>query len=110
MIHPRLHQLVEDEKGKLSASRVGLWLTVLLALTTVAVDIALTVHAVKAQIPNTVYSLEGTMFIAFASWAGGPRVAQYLGPQLGQVATGIAAATRDARLPSKNDDERDVAE
>lgn len=102
----RLHQLIEDEKHKLSAARVGLWITVGLALATVGVDIHLTMIAALAHIPNTVYALEGTMFTAFAAWAGGPRIAQYLGPQIGAVATGIAAAIRDARLPSKQDDER----
>ncbi|MDB4876477.1 MAG: hypothetical protein JWM41_2923 [Gemmatimonadetes bacterium] len=101
-----LRQLVEDEKQKLSAARVGLWITVVLALATVGVDVALTLGRAKALIPNTVYGLEGTMFTVFASWAAGPRIAQYLGPQVGQVAAGLASAVRDARLPSKHDDER----
>jgi len=103
----RLEQLIEDEKKKLSASRVGLWITVTLTIVTIAIDVYLTLHAAKAFIPNTVYALEGTMFTAFATWAAGPRIAQYLGPQVGQVATGIAAAARDALLPNnRKDDER----
>ena len=103
----RLNQLVEDEKGKLSAARVGLWITVGVSLVNFGVDVYLTLIAGKARIPNTVYALEGTMFTAFAAWAAGPRIAQYIGPQIGQVASGIAAAVRDARLPSKDDDERE---
>lgn len=103
----RIHQLVEDEKKKLSAARCGLWVTVVLAIATVACDVWLTFGAGKARIPNTVYSLEGTMFTAFATWAAGPRIAQYIGPQIGSVASGIASAVRDARLPSiRTDDER----
>jgi hypothetical protein len=101
----RLKELVTDEKGKLSASRVGLWLTLLSAGAVIAVDVYQTLQN-KTPIPNTVYSLQGTMFMAFASWAAGPRIAQYLGPQIGAVAQGIGAANRDARLPNKLDDER----
>jgi hypothetical protein len=46
------------------------------------------------------------MFVAFASWAAGPRIAEYLAPQLGAVVQGLASAVRDSRLPSKHDDER----
>lgn len=102
----RLHELLTDERAKLSAARTGLWITVAMALVTVGLDLYMTWLGGKATIPNTVYSLEATMFMAFASWAGGPRIAQYLGPQIGSAATGIAAAIRDKRLPSKDDDER----
>lgn len=98
----RLSHLIEDESGDLSAARCGMWLTLLLAYVTVVVDLVRVAHAV----PNTVYGLEGTMFMAFASWAAGPRIAQYLAPQVGAVAQGLASAVRDARLPSKHDDER----
>lgn len=91
--------LVTDEQNKTSASRVGLWITVVLALVTVGVDIALTLRLAAQHIPNTVYALEGTMFTVFAAWAAGPRIAQYIGPQIGQIASGIAAATRDAMPP-----------
>ncbi len=102
----RLHQLIEDERRKLSASRVGLWSTMALALITIAVDVYVVLSGGKVFVPNTVYALEGTMFTAFAAWAAGPRIAQYLGPQVGAIASGIASAVRDARLPSRNDDER----
>ena len=29
------------------------------------------------------------------TWAAGPRIAQYIGPQLGQIAAGIGASARD---------------
>src|SRR5262245_5144959 len=102
----RLHELFSDERGKISAARTGLWITVGCALATIGCDVYMTWLGGKSAIPNAAYSLEGTMFTAFAAWAGGPRIAQYLGPQVGQVALGIAAANRDVRLPSKTDDER----
>jgi len=102
----RLQQLVEDEGFHLSAARVGMWLTVLLAFATVGIDAGLTIARAPALLPNTIYGLEGTMFVAFASWAAGPRIAEYLAPQLGAVVQGLASAVRDSRLPSKHDDER----
>lgn len=90
-----IRELISDEHSHLSTARVGLWTTMALALVTVAVDVWLTVHASRLTIPNPVYALEGTMFTAFAAWAAGPRIAQYIGPQLGAIAQGIGAANRD---------------
>lgn len=103
----RFYDLVKDERGALSSARCGLWVTVVLALVTVSIDVWLTVHGAKVSIPNTAYALEGTMFTVFASWAAGPRIAQYIGPQIGQVASGIASAVRSNREPdARKDDER----
>ncbi len=101
----RLHQLFEDESGSLSSARAGLWTTLALSIATIAVDVSLTMQG-RHAIPNAVYALESTMFMAFATWAAGPRIAKYIGPQIGQVAQGVASAARDLRLPSREDDER----
>lgn len=98
----RLHQLFEDEKDNISAARCGMWLTIVLAVATIVVDILRATN----HVPNTVYGLEATMFMSFCSWAAGPRIAQYLAPQIGNAVSGLAAAVRDVRLPSKTDDER----
>ena len=103
----RWSDLVKDERGALSSARCGLWVTVALALLTVGVDVWLTLHGSKVSIPNPAYALEGTMFTVFATWAGGPRIAQYIGPQIGQVASGIGSALRSNREPdARKDDER----
>lgn len=101
----RLHQLFEDETGSLSSARAGVWTTLALAVVTIAIDITLAVQS-RHAIPNVVYALESTMFMAFASWAAGPRIAEYLAPQISQGAHSVALAIRDARLPSRKDDER----
>lgn len=88
-----VRELVSDEKHHLSTARVGLWTTMVLTFATIAIDIVLTILA-KHTIPNAIYSLEGTMFTVFASWAAGPRIAQYIGPQIGQIAQGIGASAR----------------
>lgn len=103
----RLHELVTDEKGKLSTARLGLWLTISSALAVMGLDTYAAIFVgTKPPVPNTVYALLGTMFTAFAAMVGGPRMAQYLAPQVGSVASGIASAVRDMRLPSRDDDER----
>lgn len=103
----RLHELATDEKGKLSTARLGLWITIIAALTAMGLDIYAQIFLnARPPIPNAVYSLLGTMFMAFATMVGGPRMAQYLGPQIGAVSAGIASAVRDMRLPSRDDDER----
>lgn len=90
-----MRQLVEDERGQLSSARVGLWLTVCVAVAVIGVDVHLTLAASTAFVPNTVYAVLATMFTAFASWAAGPRIAAYLAPQIGQIASGIGAARRN---------------
>lgn len=89
-----IRELVSDEKHHLSSARVGLWITVLLAIGCFTVDVVLTIQHAAARIPNPVYATLGTMFTVFASWAAGPRIAQYIGPQIGQIASGIGASNR----------------
>ena len=91
-----IRELVSDERHHLSSARVGLWITVLLAVLCFGVDIGLTVTHAPARLPNPVYATLGTMFTVFATWAAGPRIAAYIGPQIGQVAQGLGQSTRDA--------------
>lgn len=101
-----LRQLVRDEKGKFSSARAGLWcIAVPLALGAVVIDILLTIFDAPARIPNTVYGLLGTMFLCFAGWAAGKGFAASWGTA-GSLASGLANAVRDVRLPSRKDDER----
>ena len=91
--------LLRDEQGSWSSARCSFWLSLLVALGCVVAD---TIFAAVA-VPNAAYSLLGTIVVATASWAAGPRIAQYLAPQLGAIAKGIG----DSRLPDiKKDDER----
>lgn len=95
--------LVEDERGALSSARTGMWATVLVAYVSIGVDLYLVLTGGKHFVPNTVYGVLGTMFLAFASWAAGPRIAQYLGPQIGAVAQGLGAATRTDAPPTDHE-------
>lgn len=82
----KLPELLQDETGSSSTARVAFWLTLLVTLVLCILD------AIREDVtvPTPAYSLLGTTVLALAGWAGGPRVLQYLGPQLGKVAGGIS--------------------
>lgn len=82
-----------DEAGKPSLARRLLIVTTTYILLLIGFDSALALH-----IGSAVWSLLGTMEMAFAGWAAGPRIAQYLLPQLGQLAQGIAAGKSSDRF------------
>jgi len=51
------------------------------------------------EVPNAAYALLGTIFTGLLAWTAGPRIAQYLGPQIGAVAKGIGDAVKQPRRP-----------
>ena len=53
--------------------------------------IALDAFAVVV-VAGAAWTLLGSLIIALASWAGGPRIASYLAPQIGRTASAIASA------------------
>lgn len=86
---------LRDEQGAWSSARIGLW--TVLAFTAW--------YIVSHDKPDTgVLSLLGSALLGFMGWAGGPRMMQYLGPQIGAVAQGIASAK--APYPSMDVGER----
>lgn len=66
--------LLMDETGYPSSARVGMWVTLLVALPLIVADS----KNAQVEVPAGGYGLLTTLFIAFASWAAGPRVAQYI--------------------------------
>ncbi len=90
-----IFEILADEKGKLSAARV--LLTASLAFTGVLIIFD---AILWATVPNAAYALLGTIFTGLLGWTAGPRIAQYFGPQLGSIASGIGASlTREPRRP-----------
>lgn len=74
---------VRDEQGAWSSARIGMWTT--LAFTGW--------YIVTHDKPDAgVLSLCGSALLGFMAWAGGPRMAQYIAPQIGAVAQGIASS------------------
>ena len=96
-----IFQILSDESGKPSAARI--LLCVCLAFTAVII----TADALLwATVPNAAYALLGTIFTGLLAWTTGPRIAQYLGPQIVALAKGIASGTvREPRRPELLDND-----
>lgn len=102
------YQTLTDEKGKLSAARVLLLLHEVFTATLIVFDVVM-----WGSVSSDVYSLLGVIFTGLLAWSAGPRIAQYLLPQIGAVAQGIASAVtvREPRQPEIVDNDprfRDV--
>ena len=91
--------IVKDERGSLSAARV------FLAASLVFTGVIIVLDSTVWDVPEAVYSLLGGLAVGLVAWAGGPRVAQYLGPQVAGVASGIAQAVRGPQQPELLDND-----
>jgi hypothetical protein len=96
-----ISQILADEKGKLSAARVLLVATLAFTAVIIIADSLL-----WADVPNAAYALLGTIFTGLLAWTAGPRIAQYILPQIGAIASGIGASlTREPRRPKLLDND-----
>lgn len=96
-------EVLSDEKGTLSAAR--LLLVCCLAFTGVLIVFD---AVLWATVPNAAYALLGTIFTGLLAWTTGPRIAQYFGPQIGAITSGIGAAlTREPKRPAMLDNSPD---
>jgi|TARA_R110000782_G_scaffold221567_1_gene308772 hypothetical protein len=86
-------EVVRDEQGSLSAARV------FLAISLVFTGIIIILDSTIWDVPEPVYSLLGGLTVGLVAWAGGPRMAQYLAPQVGAMASGIAQAVKGPQRP-----------
>ena len=91
------YQTLTDEKGKLSAARVLLLLHEVFTGLLIVFDVVL-----WGSVSSDVYSLLGVIFTGLLAWSSGPRIAQYLLPQIGAVAQGISSAIT-VRVPRRPD-------
>ncbi len=94
---------LKDEQGDWSTARISFSVTALFTLWLIWADAFRSV-----EVPSEAYALLGGLLTGLIAWAGGPRIARYVGPQVGAAASGVALATR--RLVgvdnSRTDDER----
>ena len=88
-----IREILTDERGSLSAARV------LLTASMVFIAVIIVLDSTIWDVPDPAYVLLGSWGIGLLAWAGGPRVAQYLAPQVGAVASGIAQAAKRLRRP-----------
>tara|TARA_R110000824_G_scaffold105203_1_gene249026 strand:- start:43 stop:360 length:318 start_codon:yes stop_codon:yes gene_type:complete len=94
-----IKEILRDERGSLSAARSFLLGTLLFTGALIVLD------SMLWEVPEVVYTLLGSIGMGLLAWAGGPRVAQYLGPQIGAVTAGIAKAVRGPRRPELLDND-----
>ena len=93
--------LLRDEQGSLSTARCAFWITLLVALALAVLDAT---GATNTRPEG--YTMLGTVVLALAAWAGGPRIGQYLAPQIGKAGQAIAGAAQaiTKRRKESNDD------
>lgn len=80
-----------DERGTPSSARVLLWLVVLFSFGVIAW------HLGGASPDNAVWQFLTTLVLVLASWAAGPRLAQYIMPQAGAIVGSMAQALKSKR-------------
>ena len=97
-------EIVRDEQGSLSAARV------FLAASLIFTGIIIVLDATIWYVTEPAYSLLGGLTVGLVAWAGGPRVAQYLAPQVGAVTSGIAQAAKGLRRPELLDNSPEFRE
>jgi len=100
-----ISEILKDERGSLSAARTFLFVSLVFTAVIIVVDSLL-----WATVPNAAYALLGTIFTGLLGWTAGPRIAQYFGPQIGAVASGIAQAVKSPRRPKLLDNSPDFKE
>ena len=96
-----IKEILKDERGSLSAACISLFVSLAFTAAIIVADSLL-----WATVPNAAYALLGTIFTGLLAWTAGPRIAQYFGPQIGAVASGIGAAlVREPRRPDLLDND-----
>jgi|TARA_R110000824_G_scaffold16016_4_gene66895 hypothetical protein len=89
-----IREVLTDEKGSLSAARTFLLGSLVFTGALIVLD------STVWEVPGTAYTLLGSLVVGLVAWAGGPRVAQYVAPQIGAVASGIAKSIKEPVRPN----------
>ena len=100
-----IREILSDERGSLSSARTFLFASLAFTAVIIVADSLL-----WAEVPNAAYALLGTVFTGLLAWTAGPRIAQYIGPQVGAVASGIAKAVKGPQRPDLLDNNPDFNE
>ena len=103
-----IREIFRDERGTPSAARVFLSITMVFTGTIIVLD------SIVWDVPEPAYALLGSLGVGLLAWTAGPRMAAYIGPQIGAVASGIAQAVKGPQRPDvldndlrfKEDDEK----
>jgi len=88
-----IQEIFKDERGTPSAARVFLATTMAFSALIIVLD------SIIWDVPEPAYVLLGSLGVGLLAWTAGPRMAAYIGPQIGAVASGIAQAIKDPKRP-----------
>lgn len=88
-----IREIFKDERGTPSAARVFLATTMAFSALIIVLD------SIIWDVPEPAYVLLGSLGVGLLAWTAGPRMAAYIGPQIGAVASGIAQAIKDPKRP-----------
>ena len=94
---------LKDEQGNWSTARMAFVGTLLFTFWMIYRD-----TLPGLEVPAAAYALLSTVLLGEIGWAGGPRMMQHVGKQLGGVAAGVASAARrfTGTDDRRTDDER----
>ena len=88
-----IREVFKDERGTPSAARIFLATTMAFSALIIVLD------SIIWDVPEPAYVLLGSLGVGLLAWTAGPRMAAYIGPQIGAVASGIAQAIKDPKRP-----------
>jgi hypothetical protein len=94
-----IREVFKDERGTPSAARVFLATTMAFSALIIVLD------SIIWDVPEPAYVLLGSLGVGLLAWTAGPRMAAYIGPQIGAVASGIAQAIKDPKRPDLLDND-----
>tara|TARA_R110002020_G_scaffold222081_2_gene430544 strand:- start:1017 stop:1331 length:315 start_codon:yes stop_codon:yes gene_type:complete len=94
-----IKEIFKDERGTPSAARVFLATTMIFTAFIIIID------SIVWDVPEPAYALLGSLGVGLLAWTAGPRMAAYIGPQVGAVASGIAQAVKGTRRPDLLDND-----
>jgi len=94
-----IQEIFKDERGTPSAARVFLATTMAFSALIIVLD------SIIWDVPEPAYVLLGSLGVGLLAWTAGPRMAAYIGPQIGAVASGIAQAIKDPKRPDLLDND-----
>lgn len=81
--------LILDEKGKVSSARSALWLVLVWSVVLITCE---SFGWFSVTLSGGAYGFIGAALVGLIAWAGGARVAQYIGGSLGSVASALGRA------------------
>jgi len=94
-----IKEIFKDERGTPSAARVFLATTMTFTAFIIIID------SIIWDVPEPAYALLGSIGVGLLAWTAGPRMAAYIAPQIGAVASGIAQAAKGPRQPDLLDND-----